>query len=68
MRWYTSIIPTCGKLRQEDHGEFVIGLGYIANDKPVRAKINQKKEISNSHEMAPRGLRTQLGGRRPFCY
>lgn len=44
MWWYTSIIPKCGKLRQEDHGEFVISLGYIANAKPVRAKINQKSK------------------------
>lgn len=53
MRWYTSIIPKCGKLRQEDHSEFVISLGYIVNAKPVRAKNQPKKANKQQQQNDP---------------
>jgi hypothetical protein len=32
--WYTPVIPTCGKLRQEDH-KFNDSLVYIEHSKPL---------------------------------
>lgn len=56
--WYTSIFPEIGKLRQEDDGEFVVSLGYIANARPVRAKINKtanKQQQQNGPERSENG-------------
>lgn len=38
MRWYTSVTPTCGRLRQED-AEFMGSLGYI-----VRSHLKNKTQ------------------------